>query len=455
MARRGVALDLLIFGALALLWGACAHTASSGRALQIASFDYAWTRIHDTYPDPAFHGVDWLALREELAPEAEKARDAAALRPVLEEMFGRLGDSHFAIIPGGVAPDGLDLPPPEPSAASDAPGDAPPGQFGKLELGEIGVDLRPVDGQILLSRVDAGSPAEAAGLRPGEILRAVDGLSTESVVAVLPADEGLATLRAILLGRLSGLAGSVARVEIEGGDGAVRTVQVRRAPVDAPWVALGSLPSIPVHFSSERLPDGVGLIRFDVFMEPVPDRFTAAMTKLLEQPLNGVVLDLRGNPGGVAPMAMGMAGHFISRRGQSLGVLQFRDASWNLLVNPRAACFDGPLAVLVDELSASTSEIMAAGLQKLGRARVFGSPSAGMALPSTWERLPNGDLMQFVTGDYTAPDGTRVEREGVHPDELTPITRAALLEGRDPALDAARAWIAASNAPPAKEGVSP
>lgn len=419
---------------------ACAH--HGARGLQRESFLYAWTRIRDTYPYPDFHGLDWLALREELEPQAARARDASELRPILEEMFARLGDSHFAVIPGGLAPSrpGLERREPAQDAGGSSPLDAgAPLSFGGM--GELGLDLRVIEGEAVISRVDAGGPAEQGGLRTGELVRSVDGLTVEAVLAELSGAEAQRTARAILLARMGGVAGSVARIEVEGGDGQVRALELKRTRGDAPWIALGSLPATPVHFHSEALPDKVGLIRFDVFMEPVPERFTSAMETLIAAGVRGVVLDLRGNPGGVAPMAMGMAGHFIGQRGQSLGVLRFREATWNLLVNPRAALFTGPLAVLVDGLSASTSEIMAVGLQKLGRARIFGETSAGMALPSTWERLPNGDLMQFVTGDYTASDGTRPEREGVHPDEPTPLTREALLAGRDPALDAARAWI--------------
>ena len=168
------------------------------------------------------------------------------------------------------------------------------------------------------------------------------------------------------------------------------------------------------------------------------------------QGVRGLVIDLRGNPGGVAPMAMGMAGYLIPTRGQSLGTMRFREATLNLVVSPRTPQFTGPVAVLVDGLSASSAEIFAAGLQKLGRATVFGEPSSGMALPSTWERLPNGDLIQFVTADFTDPSGARIEATGVVPDVVRPLTRAALLAGQDPALDAALAWIAerAAGGPP-------
>jgi carboxyl-terminal processing protease len=99
------------------------------------------------------------------------------------------------------------------------------------------------------------------------------------------------------------------------------------------------------------------------------------------------------------------------------------------------------VAVLIDGLSASTSEIFAGGMQDLGRARIFGTRSAGAALPSMIERLPNGDAFQFAAASYTSQSGKVLEGAGVTPDETKPLTRAALLAGKDPALDAAVDWI--------------
>jgi carboxyl-terminal processing protease len=108
-------------------------------------------------------------------------------------------------------------------------------------------------------------------------------------------------------------------------------------------------------------------------------------------------------------------------------------------VKPRASKdrFDGPIVVLVDGLSASTSELFAAGLQELGRVTVVGTTSAGMSLPSIIETLPDGDLLQFVTADLHTPGGARLEGVGVVPDVVVPWDEASLLAGTDPQLDAA------------------
>ena len=103
--------------------------------------------------------------------------------------------------------------------------------------------------------------------------------------------------------------------------------------------------------------------------------------------------------------------------------------------------FAGPVAILIDHGSASTSEILAAGLQEAGRARVFGETSAGAALPSSFRVLPTGDLFQYAVGDMKTPGGKLLEGHGVEPDEVVHNTRADLAAGRDRVQDAARAWI--------------
>jgi carboxyl-terminal processing protease len=89
----------------------------------------------------------------------------------------------------------------------------------------------------------------------------------------------------------------------------------------------------------------------------------------------------------------------------------------------------------------STSEIMAAGLQDIGRARIFGVRTAGAALPSTVEQLPNGDRFQYAVANYLSTGGRVLEGQGVLPDQVVTPDRASLLAGADPILDAALHWI--------------
>ena len=142
-------------------------------------------------------------------------------------------------------------------------------------------------------------------------------------------------------------------------------------------------------------------------------------------------------------MAMGMASGFVDRSGERLGTLYLRDSKLSFVITPRPGVFSGPLAILVDDTSASTSEIFAGGLKDLKRARLFGTRTAAAALPSAIEMLPNGDGFQYAMANYISEGGKPLEGLGVTPDVETPLSRTALLAGKDPALDAALEWIKA------------
>ena len=118
-----------------------------------------------------------------------------------------------------------------------------------------------------------------------------------------------------------------------------------------------------------------------------------------------------------------------------------RGATVKFAVFPRAEPFLGPLAILVDGCSASTSEILAGGMKDLGRARIIGTRTAGAALPSVFTRLPDGDGFQYAVANYISEGGQALEGFGVTPDEEVKLTRPQLLEGQDPVLDAAVSWI--------------
>jgi carboxyl-terminal processing protease len=137
---------------------------------------------------------------------------------------------------------------------------------------------------------------------------------------------------------------------------------------------------------------------------------------------------------------MGMAGEFVTKP-QVLGTMTMKNTKLQFVANPRANPISCPVAVLVDECSISSAEILAGGLQDLGLARIFGSRTAGLALPSVIIKLPNGDGFQYAVANYESADGATLEVNGVEPDEPVSVTRQKLLVDPDPVLTAAVGWI--------------
>jgi carboxyl-terminal processing protease len=401
------------------------------RQLNIQSFEYVWTTIRDKHWQTQPGGLDWQAIHDEFRPKIVAADSMDAARAVLSDMLGRLHETHFGVVPGDVYS----------NVDGARSGDS-----------TTGIDVRVVGAQVLVTSVQPDSSAAAQGVRPGwEVLKIGSARQEEVDLAPIVAQLNQAyagsslrdlMLRRAILGRLQ--ANGAPAVEVKFLDGAGKLVDKTLAqgqPKGDP-VEFGYLTPMHMWFNSSRVGGGnIEYVAFNVFLDG--QRLMASFGKAVEAcaKCEGFIVDLRGNPGGIGAMAMGMAGWFISQPNQKLGTLYMRSATLSFVVNPRLGAFLGPLAILVDGASASTSEIMAEGLKDLGRARIFGTHTAAAALPSVFERLPNGDGFQYAIANYVSEGGKPLEGVGVTPDVETPITREALLAGKDPALDAAVAWI--------------
>jgi carboxyl-terminal processing protease len=248
---------------------------------------------------------------------------------------------------------------------------------------------------------------------------------------------------------LTGADGSIATIVVRDGS-ALRTLRVPRVREGGETVTLGHLGALQVRTDVKEMttPAGrrVGVIGFNVWMAAIDAPFADAIDRFRDAP--GLVVDLRGNPGGLAAMMSGIAGHFLDEPAL-LGRMQTRQAQLEFRANPRLATADGRrvrpysgrLALLVDELTGSTSECFAGGLQDLGRARVFGRQTMGEALPALTKRLPSGDVLMYVIGNFVTAAGRSIEGVGVVPDQAVPLSVPGLSGGRDDTLNAALRWL--------------
>jgi carboxyl-terminal processing protease len=418
---------------------AAALAAAPIEGVWLESFDAAWRIIRDTYYDTTYNGHDWEAVRRELRPQAEAADTPEEVRKLIREMLARLGDSHLTLLPGG-------------ASAGPTPRDT---------SGDPGLEIRYLDdaGEFLVVDVVEGSGAEQAGVRRGWLLRAVDGVPVRSLadgdVARIPARLASVERWRRVSERLRGPIGSRAKLRLLDGGDQPREVLVERRGESGEPVKLGMFPTIHVRTSRESLRSSsggtIGYMGFNAWLTPV-DAFVASTVDAHRQS-DGMVIDLRGNPGGLAAMLMGIAGQFVPER-VSLGEMRTREGTLQFFANPRLVGpegrpvkpFAGRVAILVDGLSGSASECFTGGMQAIGRARVFGERTMGQALPALFDKLPSGDILVHAYADFVTAGGTRLEGVGVVPDVEAPWSRPALLQGRDAALEEAVAWAGAAAA---------
>jgi carboxyl-terminal processing protease len=455
------ALSLLIL--LAVWFGCASHTTPApARTIQAKSastkpppfaletFQAAWEIIRDTHFDTNFNGLDWNAVRTNFLPRIEKARSNEEVRDTIQDMLDLLHVSHLMILPGTPQRRAMliDTNKNSTTPATSNPITPPP----RAEAGSLGLEVRALNNQVVIFRVEPGSPAAGHGLKPGWIIEKID-----NDPAIDPMDDAKTAPRQrefLLWHRaaslLKGPAGEPCTLLIQTDADQKKSVTLTRGRETGAPAKLGNLPTLFTHVATNELTTAagkrVGYLNFNLWMPPAIPTINGFIDA--NRKSDAIIVDLRGNVGGIGGMVMGVAGHFVNQR-SSLGKMKMRDNELNFVAFPRRVdsqmhptnTFQGRLAILVDGISLSSTELFAGGMQELGRARVFGEKTGGQALPALSDRLPNGDLLYHAVADFNTPKGRRLEENGVVPDEIVPLRLEALRDGIDEPLQAALRWI--------------
>lgn len=284
----------------------------------------------------------------------------------------------------------------------------------------IGIRVRATDDALNIREVFPGSPAAKAGLKAGEQIIAVAGVPVSR--------RGPAKSREAILGK----DGTTVALRVRAADGADRTVRVTRGDVTVPLVEARMLTA----------PGGtkVGYIELDRFEKGAGDRVRDEAQVLVDDGAKALILDLRGDPGGLLDESVAVAGAFlepgtvvVSTTGRTSPRREFRADG-----DPIPG--DIPVAVLVDRGSASASEIVAGALKDTGRAVIVGERTFGKSKVQVTQETSDGGAVRVTIGGYRTPKGTDIGEGGVKPDVKSvdsPDTEA------DEALDAALARLAA------------
>ena len=397
---------------------------SRQRRLQI--FDYVGRRFRDKYYDASLNGVDWNAVRARYRPLAAAASVDTAFHDVLRTMVGELRDAHTRVL--------------SPRQALDRR---------ENQTTSAGAILFEVEGQPVVFDVVPGSPAAEAGLRPGMRVLAVNGVPVAEALARAQADVGpsssdRAALILSYLRLVSGPAQEMLRLRLERENGAVTDIALPRRPLDA-----------QPRFEARLLPSGYAYVRFDRFRKPVGRRFREALERFRHAP--GLILDLRSNTGGDGEEGMRVVAPLLDRPTLIARLATRTGRAPSALMGlvrlplelsagaPGRQLYAGPLILLTNQGTASTSEVIAAALQERGRARVVGTRSCGCALGVLrYRRLQNGGALAISEIGLVSGLGQRIEGIGVRPDVAVELSLSDFREGRDPVLQEAVRQLAAA-----------
>lgn len=390
--------------------------AEAARVERLAVFDEVWETVRARYYDPTMRGLDWAGVRAELRPLAARADGQTQLYAVLRRMLARLADPHTRVF----APD----------ERSD---------WRAQRFVSVGLGVRELDGEFLVTSVVRGSEAESAGVRAGDRVVSVDGEEAARLVARRLEESGSLSNNAAARRRLAarlfeGPRDKALEAVFASIDGREKRVSLRR------FISVRT-PVLHVR----RAGGGVRVVEFNVFTPEIAAQLVRAMKEELRG-ARAIVIDLRENGGGEAEALTDIASIFLPP-GTKLGRFTDREGRVQSEPQTRAAMlsaadsienFRGPLVVLTGARTASASEVFTAALKERGRATLIGETTCGCVLGIRRRHtLPDGGTLDISEADFQTANGTRLEGQGITPDRQTAPTRRDLLDGHDPAMRSA------------------
>lgn len=259
------------------------------------------------------------------------------------------------------------------------------------EFDGIGAYVTITDEQLTVIAPIAGSPAEEAGIRAGDLILEINGV---------PAKE-MSLAEAVL--KIRGPRGtSVKLLILHEDETEPQEIEIVRSTVEVPSVRF-------------EMREDIAYINITQFSERTDEELIPVLQSAIANEASGIILDLRSNPGGLLDVVIDIASHFISE-GTVVRILSNQEELSTLPVEPGEIMVDLPIVVLVDKFSASGSEVLAGALQDYGRATIAGEKTYGKGSVNILRRLADGSGLYITTARWMTPDGRLIEGEGIEPD---------------------------------------
>ncbi|TDO95139.1 carboxyl-terminal processing protease [Halanaerobium saccharolyticum] len=268
--------------------------------------------------------------------------------------------------------------------------------------GGIGIVITMRDNKLTIVSPIKNTPGERAGLRAGDIITAINGKKTAE----------MSQMKAVDLMR--GKEGTDVTLTISRGDEEPFDVKITREDIEVPYV------------EKEMKTEKIGYISLAQFIENVGTKVETAVSDLKEQGAQGIILDLRNNPGGLLNEAVNVASVFLEE-GVVVSVRQKDKTERILKVNQEIESHpEIPLIILINKGSASASEIVAGAVKDYDRGKLIGTTTFGKGVVQSVIPLKDGSAVSLTTARYYTPDGNYIHEKGIKPDTKVELDMEAV-----------------------------
>ncbi len=288
------------------------------------------------------------------------------------------------------------------------------------------VEQDPITKEIVIVTPFRGSPAEEAGIRAGDIIRAVDGESTE----------GWSLTQAVQ--RIRGPEGSEVILTIQHRDGAVEDIAIVRDTIVIPTVFtnVGDAPDLEIRDAEGNPVTDIAYIEIQQITEQTVRDLGRVLERAKGDGYKALILDVRRNPGGGLDATIQVADMFLDD-GLILTQIDRDGHETTYEARPGGEALDLPLVLLVGPGSASGAEVLAGALRDQGRAKLIGETTFGKGAVNQLRRLSDGGALYVTTARWLTPNGEQIEGVGLAPDIEVTLTEEDIQLRRDPQLLAA------------------
>ncbi len=293
----------------------------------------------------------------------------------------------------------------------------------------IGAEIGVKKGNLVVVAPLAGSPSEKAGLKAGDVILTIDGVDATS----MSLDEAVSHIR--------GKKGTKVKLEIlRGKETTARSFEIVRDTI--------AIQSVKTSFITSPKGKKIGVITVTNFNSDTFDRFEDAVAQVGARGVDGVIVDLRNNPGGYLDVAVQMLGEWAP--GETVVSERYSDGSKDThQASGKGRLKDIPTVLLVNGGSASAAEIVSGALQDLGKGVLIGTQTFGKGSVQDLVDLSDGSSVKLTIAEWLTPKGNNINLNGITPNYVVDLSEDDYNNSRDPQFDAAKNWFDGVLPPPA------